>query len=515
MKPALLSVLLLGAVPGAVTSAQCGLQTLASPQAELGFGGAIARDGQAFAVLSRTSLHFFRQDGLHIYHEQELALPATTATYPVMAMDLDGDTLAYTTPGTRDTQEVRVLERGKGGAWAETFRFRPGPDVNQTDIVFGRSLALDGDRLVVGCPGENLGAVLYVGAVYVFESVAGAWGFVEKLRPLEPRRFEGFGLALDLEGDRMAVGCTAAFDMLPKRAYVLDRTPAGWQQRDLLTPNQARVSYFGTTLDLRGDRLLLCDSDAATGTLARVYDFDGAGWAPTGVLSSDDVVAYPPFGVVSLALNTDGQSALIGAPWEFARGFRNGGAAYAFEEIAGTWTQTKKFRPSEAPFSSQAYGGSVSLDDGLGLVSAAGVQRVYAFALDGRCNTLTATPEQLSLTQGGRQTLRLNPGREFAGKQFLLLGSAHGTDPGFLYLGARVPLLPDVYLGASLPGHRRPPFVNNLGVLRGGAPQATVTIDAAPGTTLALVGLVLHHSFVVLDGGVVHVSNATRLEFVP
>jgi hypothetical protein len=42
-----------------------------------------------------------------------------------------------------------------------------------------------------------------------------------------------------------------------------------------------------------------------------------------------------------------------------------------------------------------------------------------------------------------------------------------------------------------------------------------VTIDVPPGTDLALAGLTLYHAFVVLDGGVAHVSNATTLTLVP
>ena len=513
LKSMLFSAFFLACAAPAV-SAQCELQTLAPPQAEAGFALHVAQDGPLMAIGSAKSVHFFRQVGLHAYREPELDLVDAGASVPG-AMDLDGDTLALAMNGTRAAAHVRVFERQKG-AWVETFRFAPDLAANGFDPLFGRALALDGDRLVVGCPGEDQGTLLGVGAVHVFERVKGVWSPSTTLRPAEPRALEAFGVALDLEGDRLAVGAAPAFTLLPKRAYVLERTPSGWAQSDLLSPRQAQSSNFGVNLDLRGDRLLLCDSDAASGDLARVFDFDGAAWTATGVLQTANavVLANAPFGAVDVALNGAGDQAIVGAPWDRQRG-RNAGAAFLFGESAGSWQETEKLHPTDVPFVLQAFGDAVSCEGDLALVSGSGIQRAYTFALDGRCNTLSARPETLSLTAGGRQTLRLNPGPEFAGKSFLLLGSALGTDPGIRLRGVRIPLLRDSYFTSSWPGTRRPPFVNNLGLLRPQTPQALVTIDVPPGLDLALAGLVLHHAFIVYDTNILHVSNVTTLELVP
>ena len=493
--------------PCSLSTAQCELQALLPPDAgapDPAWSGLIAQDGPRFAALSEGIVHVFRQEGLTAFHESELLVPdAVQGDVTIGALVLDGDTLAFEVhAGLTYAPNVRVYERRKG-AWRQTAQLLP----RAGEMHMGRALALDGDRLVVSLVEAVPGQAIGNGALAVYERSAGVWTRTDRIAPNVANNLDGFGTSLDLEGERLAVGETDGRIAVPKRSFVFEHTPAGWLQEDVVPSGVPGL--FGQAVDLRGDELLVSAKSFA-GELARLFRFDGRVWNEVATLATRDALSLGAGGNVALG---DGGRILVGAPQDDDRG-RVAGAVYVFRELAGTWLQTEKlFAP--APARLQAFGAGVTCEGDLAIVTSSGALRTYSVS-EASCHTLSANPDGISLTQGGRQTLRLNPGAEFAGKTFWLLGSATGFDPGFRLRGARVPLVPDWYFRSSLPGKRQAPFVNNLGVLRANAPQATVTLDVPPGTSLALLGLRLTHAFVVFDGGgVVHVSNTMTLTLVP
>jgi hypothetical protein len=210
------------------------------------------------------------------------------------------------------------------------------------------------------------------------------------------------------------------------------------------------------------------------------------------------------------SVDLDRERLAVGAPLFTVPG---SGLVQRFQKQASGWQRLESLLPTR-PAVHGHFGTGLACAGELAVI-AEGASVTTVSLRQSLCRTLLAQPATLSLTNGGRHTLRLNPGREHAGRRFLLMGSASGDSPGFRLGAARIPLVPDAYLASSLPGRRRPPFVNNFGLLGANAPQAEVTIDVPPGTDLALAGLVLHHAFVVLERGVVHVSNTRTLTLVP
>lgn len=502
---ALLAAALL-ALLGGRASAQCELQDLAPPTPAT-FGNFVAQDGARLVVAGYGSVHVYRQAGRTAFHEQELAVPGfELGSSQIRALALDGDRLAVTMGSVDRPGMVHVYERGPGG-WAETSAIEGG----RHDTNFGDALALAGELLAVADPREDSGALRYTGAVHVYEHHEGLWSESTRLVPAFVRATEGFGAALDFDGDRLAVGATLFAD-LPRRAYVFERTDAGWRESRLAAPAGVS-SEFGRSLDLHGDRLLISDPSFLHGFGgAWIYDFDGVAWSRSAALAPrpDE---HGRFGA-AVALGGDGDVALIGAPWDGERALY-AGAVHVFEQVAGAWVLREKLLP-DGPRASIQFGQAVSCEGDLALVGMPGGERASSYSpRESLCRTLFAQPEKVSLTRGGRQTLRLNPGREHAGRTFVLMGSATGFEPGIALGGVRIPLVPDAYFWLSLLPHRRSPLVNNVGVLGRLPPQAEVTIDVPPGTSLALAGLTLYHAFVVLERGIVDVSNVRTLALVP
>lgn len=124
--------------------------------------------------------------------------------------------------------------------------------------------------------------------------------------------------------------------------------------------------------------------------------------------------------------------------------------------------------------------------------------------------SLEAEPASLSAMQGGTQQLRLDAGPDQAGRSYVVLGSASGTEPGLALGAGLLPLNPDGYFFLTLNAP--------LGAMQGfqgtldayGRARASLTIRGGDPT---LIGLMLHHVFVVPDTG--FASNPVSLEILP
>jgi choice-of-anchor B domain-containing protein len=132
---------------------------------------------------------------------------------------------------------------------------------------------------------------------------------------------------------------------------------------------------------------------------------------------------------------------------------------------------------------------------------------------------LSAVIPGISLSLGGEQMLRLDAGREHAGKPYLLLGSVSGTAPGISLPGLVVPLHLDAYTHFGLVSPNTPPLAHSQGLLDGDG-RAAATFSLPPGTDPGLAGLTIHHAFLVFDdalapGDVLRVSNPWSVSLLP
>lgn len=121
------------------------------------------------------------------------------------------------------------------------------PRDGQTD-TFGWSLALQGDRALVGSPsaGDR------IGSVHAFERLGTTWQ--EQTGPrasgLEPG--DGFGWHVAMSGNLALVGCGGP-------AYLFKREAGGWDQgSELLPPADTEPGdWFGNSLAISGDTILV------------------------------------------------------------------------------------------------------------------------------------------------------------------------------------------------------------------------------------------------------------------
>lgn len=257
---------------------------------------------------------------------------------------------------------------GCRGTWTPHSKLVP--DDGAAFSVFGISVALSGDRALIGAHFDDVGAT-DSGSVYVFENIGGAWVQTAKLAPDDGAARDFFGTSVALAGDRALIGANGDDDNGEDSgsAYVFDKVGDDWVQTAKLLPGDgAADDRFGTSVALRGERALIGapqhDENGPNAGSAYVFEEVGGAWEQTAEIMAADGVADDSFGI-SVALSDE--RALIGATRDDTDNGVNSGSAYLFGIVGGAWVQQAKLLPSDgAP--SDGFGTSVALSGERALV---------------------------------------------------------------------------------------------------------------------------------------------------
>lgn len=320
------------------------------------FGAAVALDGNVAVIgahgddpsgSSSGSARLFRWTGNRWYFEAKL-----TNSHPAFSRsaDLFGASVAlehgWLAAGAPRPRGWTSYLQGSGGAPTVTmFRRRPpgqvtswgvGQNVIYDDVggddSFGTAVAMSGDKLVVGAPGDQAGNGYPRGMSYFFERNQGgadAWGQVRKSNQHNRHNFEEVGKYVAIEGDTTVLGSSGVFKV----------EDASWGE-------------WWEYLDLWDDDMV------ATGGNTYMYGRDEGGQsAPWAYLrrfpywDKDQVVALSGNTLAVGILNYDG----FGGYWDDVRVY---GRNYGGKDSWGLVQLINS--PAEVP--DDGFGGSIALD---------------------------------------------------------------------------------------------------------------------------------------------------------
>lgn len=220
-------------------------------------------------------------------------------------------------------------ESGSGMAWSlqQTLQMQP---MDPAD--FGKALALQGNELLVGMPGDPTSEEpSNVGAVAVFGLVGGSW---QRTGVLNPEISEGglqFGRTIALLGNLAAIGATGSesIDHHVGHAFVFVKHVAdgSWSPAGELTASDASYDDM-LSLSIATDGTNILAGTAAN--KAYLFTPNGSGgWKQTRIDSPvvDGQVSIE-FGK-SVAMPRAGEL-LIGSPWDSSAGIAGGGSIYQY-----------------------------------------------------------------------------------------------------------------------------------------------------------------------------------------
>jgi hypothetical protein len=267
---------------------------------------------------------------------------------------IDGDTLVVgRTNNSPDAGAVYVFTRDGDSDWTQQAILMGS---YQGYDRFGKSVAIDGDTLVVGAPDEDN----IVGAVYVFTRIGTEWSQQVTLRSSNTQGEAAFGWSVTLDGDTVVVGAPAEDSSADNTAsgsgvvYVFARVGSSWSQQATLKSSNAGSDYmFGHTVALDGDTLVVgspgensnADNTASYSGAVYVYTGAGATWIQQAHFKDSTAVGRVNFGL-SVALDAD--TVVVGGP--------GAQVVYVFTRVGSSWSQQAYLQESSG------FGDHVAID---------------------------------------------------------------------------------------------------------------------------------------------------------
>lgn len=213
---------------------------------------------------------------------------------------------------------VYAFFRNEAG-WAQQQKIIATDPSTQFDW-FGLALAIEGDTMVVGARRDDTAAGVDAGSAYVFvrSSPGGSWTLQQKLTASDGVAHDLFGQSVQVSGNTIVVGVSDddnAKGIDAGSVYVFVRNAATWtEQAKLIASDGAGGDYFGDQVALSGNTLIASaptDDTSAGLNVGSVYVFvrDGNAWQQLRKITPSDGLAYDFFGWVALS----GDTAVVGA----------------------------------------------------------------------------------------------------------------------------------------------------------------------------------------------------------
>jgi hypothetical protein len=273
-------------------------------------------------------------------------------------------------------------------------------DGAQADM-FGSSVSIDGDTVMIGAYFDDTASGTNVGSVYVFTrdtagSLTSGWTQVAKLTASDGAAYDRLGLSVSIDGDTAVFGAYADDDPSNSgSAYVFTRDTAGsltsgWTQVARLTASDgAEFDEFGYRVSIDGDTIAVGangdDDNGSNSGSAYVFTRDTAGsltsgWTQVAKLTASDGAAHDyspgwsPGGMREVAI--DGDTIVVGAYGTDDSFEPNSGSAYLFTrdtagDLTSGWTQVAKLTAAGGR-AGDYFGWSVSIDGDTLVVGASG-----------------------------------------------------------------------------------------------------------------------------------------------
>ena len=327
----------------------------------------------------RGAAYVFRRDGLQWVEEAKLEGDAIEQHTFGDSVAIDGDRIlvggssggvAAQNPG------AAYLFRREGEGWVREQRLAPGGE--DLNLYFGFGVALRGDLAVVGALGDSQEANL-AGSAFVYRYSGGSWILEDRLTASDAAAGDRFGRSVAI-GERGVLAAAPGWcDESSRigRVYLYRRVGGDWiEDQPILGSEAGPADCFGTALATWGDTLVVgsgLDDELGTDAgAAYVFVWDGQEWVEQELLRDADGGAHGGFGR-EVALR--GRAALIGAPATHGGQAQfEPGAAHLFLRTDVGWVQSLRLAaPGETEF--DRFGFGVALDRLAGIAGAPSTDR--------------------------------------------------------------------------------------------------------------------------------------------
>jgi FG-GAP repeat protein/putative Ig domain-containing protein len=312
--------------------------------------GAYLNDIEGIDFANQGSVYIFtRSAGVWTQQDKLMASDGAANDLFGFSVAIDGDTAIVGAPladaGVNVNQgAVYIFTRGGGEVFSETAKLTA-PNAAGGDL-FGVSVAIDAETVVIGASGRTERGEAAAGAAYVFALSGGAWTAQQKLLPDISAADNFFGAAVAVSGDTALIGSFGddiGANTNQGAAVVFVRSGSTWTKQEKLTAADGSAEdKFGMSVALSGDTAVIGaigdDVNGADQGSAYVFSRTGVAWSQQPRLldtlgGKDDKFGAP------VAISCD--TVLIGASFDDIDGNANQGSASAFVICQGLAEQQK------------------------------------------------------------------------------------------------------------------------------------------------------------------------------
>ena len=245
-----------------------------------------------------------------------------------------------------------------------------------TNEYFGWAVSLssDGNTALIGAYNKGItgtnGVRNYSGAAYVFTRIGSTWAQQQILSDTitgAANDWFGYAVSLSSDGNTALIGAyykTIGANTFQGAAYVFTRAGSTWSQQQVLSDTTTGTAndWFGGSVSLssNGNTALIGAYNKKIGAntyqgAAYVFTRTGTTWSQQQILTDTATGAANDLFGKSVALSSNGNTALIGAYWKKIGANNYQGAAYTFALPSLAITLTVN------PVSTSTYGQAVTL----------------------------------------------------------------------------------------------------------------------------------------------------------
>lgn len=433
----------------------------------------------------------------------------------------------------------------QGSTWVQTATLSPTPAGAGDE--FGFKVAIEGDTAVISAPLADNAVGADAGSVFLFRKLFGTWTQVDRLDALDAGVGGGgagdeFGASVSISNGYLVVGSPYedSSGSNAGAAYVYSQTSGGftWQAK-LAGSGTSASDYFGRSVANIGDTVLVGGygdffAAFAAGS-AYVFEQDpmqAGTWVQTAQLSHPAPGHSDYFGfAVAMADNVG----LVGSYLDNNVNGTDSGSMFAFrrdengtpsDKTDDLWLQAHSGELLDGvPGTNDRFateiavaGDTLIVGEYLGdAVAGAEAGTATLWSSSGTdFPSISGSPDSISISAGGTQTLSLNTCAGLEGGLFVMFGTTAGTLPGFDLFGYHVPLNPSGAWWTITTRIGGAPVLSPQVAPLGAEGTASVNFTLPPMlVSPSFVGATVHHAFGVFSGGQIQfVSNAAAVQLV-
>ncbi|KAJ5069314.1 hypothetical protein M0811_11657 [Anaeramoeba ignava] len=348
------------------------------------FGNAVSMSGEVAVIgAPRTQVGTnVKQGKAYVYRKSGSAwiLEASLAASDGASYDLFGSSVAILNDaivvGSPNATVSGHLGQGKSYVFKKTTSWSQMQILTSTgspNDKFGSSIAISSDYVVIGAYNALSGANVSQGKVYLYKNNSGTWSYDVELFSNDSKDHDFFGYSVGINGDVIAVGAPNAqvgTQSYQGKAYVFRLVESLWTQEAMLvSADGSQNDRMGTAVDVFGSFVFVGIPYAQVGSNDNegkvvVYEYNSPSWAVLFTVYCQSGADGTLFGS---ALRFSGEVLLVGAPWATVGSNANQGQVFAYRKDGDYFAYEATLQASDGRAENQ-FGKSVGISGNVGIV---------------------------------------------------------------------------------------------------------------------------------------------------